>query len=132
MFKLNLKELDVFFLINLSATKGLDSVMNYLKEFCPPERIKGFFVPELGDFESSAWRQQSKLIRSTKIKEVQPEVIILTSLFEPIGTVVVSEFDEFQCNYVAILYDLIPYEDPKTYLEREQDRGIMKNRFSNY
>ena len=123
LFKLNLNELDVFFLINLSATKSLDSLMNYLKEFCPPERIKGFFVPELGDFESSAWRQQAKLIRSTKINEVQPDVIILTSLFEPIGTVVVSEFDEFKCNHVVVLYDLIPYEDPKTYLERERDRG---------
>ena len=54
LFKLNSKELDVFFLINLSATKSLDSVMNYLKDFCPPGKIKGFFVPELGDFESSA------------------------------------------------------------------------------
>ena len=62
------------------------------------------------------------MIRSLKIKEIGPDLIILTSLFEPIGTMVVSEFDEFKCKYAVVLYDLIPYEDPKTYLEKENDR----------
>ena len=122
LFELNIKELDLFFLINLSATESSDIVINYLREFCPPEKIKGFFVPEVGDFKSIAWRKQAKLIRSAKIKEIGPDLIILTSLFEPIGTMVVSEFDEFKCQYVVVLYDLIPYEDPNTYLEKENDR----------
>ena len=62
------------------------------------------------------------MIRSLKIKEIAPDLIILTSLFEPIGTMVVSEFDEFKCKYAVVLYDLIPYEDPSTYLEKENDR----------
>ncbi|MDA9689902.1 glycosyltransferase [Betaproteobacteria bacterium] len=122
LFELNLKELDLFFLINLSTTETSDVVINYLRDFCPPEKIKGFFVPEVGDFKSIVWRSQAKLIRSAKIKEVGPDIIILTSLFEPIGTTVVSEFDEHECKYVVVLYDLIPYEDPKTYLEKENDR----------
>ena len=122
LFELNLKELDLFFLINLSATESSDIVINYLREFCPQEKIKGFFVPEVGNFKSIAWRKQAKLIRSLKIKEIGPDLIILTSLFEPIGTMVVSEFDEFKCKYVVVLYDLIPYEDPNTYLEKENDR----------
>ncbi|MAU42590.1 MAG: hypothetical protein CMK57_01995, partial [Proteobacteria bacterium] len=122
LFELNSKELDLFFLINLSATESSNIVINYLREFCPQEKINGFFVPEVGDFESIAWRQQAKLIRSAKVEEVSPDLIILTSLFEPIGTMVVSGFDEFRCQYVVVLYDLIPYEDPNTYLEKENDR----------
>ena len=122
LFELNLKELDLFFLINLSVTESSEIVINYLREFCPPEKIKGFFVPELGDLKSVAWRKQAKLIRSVKIKEIDPDLIILTSLFEPTGTMVVCEFDEFNCQHVVVLYDLIPYEDPNTYLEKEDDR----------
>ncbi len=122
LFELNLKELDLFFLINLTAVKSSDIAINYLREFCPPEKIKGFFVPEVGDFKSIAWRKQAKLIRGAKIKEIGPDIIILTSLFEPHGTMIVSEFDEYKCQYVVVLYDLIPHEDPKTYLEKENDR----------
>ena len=118
LFELNSKELDLFFLVNLSATENSDNTINHLREFCPPEKIKGFFVPEVGDFEGSVWRKQAKLIRSAKIKEITPDIIVLTSLFEPIGTMIVSEFDEFKCKYVVVLYDLIPYEDPSTYLEK--------------
>ncbi len=28
----------------------------------------------------------------------------------------------YKCQYVVVLYDLIPYEDPNTYLEKESDR----------
>ena len=122
LFELNLKELDLFFLINLSVAENSDTTLNYLREFCPPEKIKGFYVPEVGDFKSIAWRKQAKLIRSAKIREIDPDLIVLTSLFEPIGTMVVSEFDEYKCQYAVILYDLIPYEDPSTYLEKENDR----------
>ena len=64
---------------------------------------------------------QAKLIRGIKIKEVNPDLILLTSLFEPIGSMVFSEFDALGCRQAVILYDLIPYENPETYLNNEKD-----------
>ena len=51
LFELNLKELDFYFLINLSATQSSDIAINYLREFCPPEKIKGFSLQFLMLFE---------------------------------------------------------------------------------
>ena len=126
LFALNQANLELFFLINFSVQENLENTIDYLKEFCPRGNMKGFFVPDSGDFETRSWRQQAKLIRSVKIKEVNPDAIILTSLFEPLGSRVLSEIDEFKCYQIVILYDLIPYEDPETYLTREKDRKNYK------
>ena len=105
MFELEKNELELFFLINLSIKENLDKTISYLREFCPQKNIKGFFVPEAEDFRVNSWRQQAKLIRGIKIKEVNPDLILLTSLFEPIGSMVFSEFDALGCRQAVILYD---------------------------
>ena len=123
LFSLKNSELDLFFLVNLSIRENLSDLLDYIGMFCPRDRIKGFFVPETGCLGTDSWRKKASFIRGLKIAEVNPDLILLTSLFESVGSLIVSDSDTFKCKQAVILYDLIPFEEPEIYLTDLKERA---------
>ena len=50
-------------------------------------------------------------------------MILLTGLFESVGSLIVSDSDTFKCKQAVILYDLIPFEEPEIYLTDLKERA---------
>ena len=122
LFSLKNSELDLFFLVNLSIRENLSDILDYIGVFCPRDRIKGFFVPEAGCLGTDSWRKKASFIRGLKIAEVNPDLILLTSLFESVGSHSVCS-NAFKCKQAVILYDLIPFEEPEIYLTDLKERA---------
>lgn len=92
-----------------------------LSSLLPRESVLVFAAPgpRKGKERENGWRvRAAELIREQMIIELDPDVVLLTSLFEgPLGDAVTSMGHlPWYGKTAVILYDLIPYMDPAQHL----------------
>lgn len=118
----NAGEHEVWLVLNAAFPESILDIRHAFKGLIPQERIRVFEVPLPVAEHDSANASRSKvaeLIREHFIQQLNPDVILLTSLFEDsISCDAVTSVGKFSSgqNTAVILYDLIPYLDPEKYL----------------
>lgn len=101
-----------------------ESVLALRKEFeglIPQEQIRVFQVPlpiAENDPANSNRARVAELIREYFLEQLNPDVVLVTSLFEGYVDDAVTSVGRFDKSYetAVILYDLIPYMDEERYL----------------
>jgi glycosyltransferase involved in cell wall biosynthesis len=117
----NAGEHEIWLVLNAAFPESIDDVRLAFREQVPAERIRIFKVPSpLAECDpANAWRvRAAEKVREHFIRELQPDFVLITSLFEGISDDAVTSIGQFmQTNDTgAILYDLIPYRNPAVYL----------------
>lgn len=117
----NAKEHEIFIVVNLQLP-AINDIRLAFKDVLPPERIVAFDVPMKLSWEApenSSRRKVAELIRENFLVDLNPDLILITSLFEgasncdathSIGT------GSCQIPTAVILYDLIPLFNPDVHL----------------
>ena len=119
---------EVFLLLNMSIEDGLAELIREVRFFCDRDKILGFFVPKSSDVKNIGWRSQALINRRSVINQLDPDIVVLTSLFEPPSSPVVSVVDPLVGSaHVSVLYDLIPKEMPSKYLTTVNAKESYEN-----
>ena len=119
---------EVFLLLNMSIEDGLAELIREVRFFCDRDKILGFFVPKSSDVKNIGWRSQALINRRSVINQLDPDIVVLTSLFEPPSSPVVSVVDPLVGSaQVSVLYDLIPKEMPSKYLTTVNAKESYEN-----
>lgn len=114
------------------ALNGLfpDSIESIREEFAvilPHDFIRVWHSPSMptyGDTNIDWNRRSAELIREAFLISQNPDIIIVSSLFEGINNDSVTSIGrlELTCPTAVILYDLIPYIDPDNYLADQRSK----------
>jgi glycosyltransferase involved in cell wall biosynthesis len=112
---------EIWLVLNDAFASSLDDVRAAFDGLVAPHRIKVFAIPRpvAAHDSASAWRcRAAEHVRAHFIAELQPDVLLLTSLFEGFVDDAVTSGAPMAPGMVtaSILYDLIPYLNPAVYL----------------
>lgn len=119
----NLKDHDdhkVWILLNGSFPSTIEPIRGAFEGIMPQSRIKVFEIPlPAREMESSnTWRSRaSERIREAVISDLNPDILLVTSLFEGWDSDAVVTVNTPQILTATILYDLIPFLYRENYLE---------------
>ncbi len=113
---------EIFLLLNGALSESIEDIKERFKNILPEEKIKIFEIPT-PTFEentnNSPRARIAELIREYYITQLNPDFVLITSLFEGfVDNAVVSIGQLSNIRTAVILYDLIPYIDHK-YLSNE-------------
>ena len=118
----NKKDHEVFVLLNGLIPDSLNSIDEYLGDVLPRSAFLIWYSPGpvmdvLGN--TDAKREAAEFIRETYIQQLKPDIIHITSLFEGYGDNAVTSVKSHDQNTLVSVsfYDLIPYLNPKQYLD---------------
>lgn len=116
----NRNDHDVFVALNGSFPESVEKIRAELRDLLAPEKILTWSAPEPVDFIHASRRQRraAELLREHAIASLSPDFVLLTSVFEGLADNGVTSISELgQCiPTAAVLYDLIPLLNEKTYL----------------
>lgn len=112
---------EIWLALNAAFPESILDIRHAFNGLIPQEHIRVFEVPlPVAEHDSeNSWRARAaELIREHFLQQLNPDVILLTSLFEGFVDDAVSSVGTFTSgqNTAVIFYDLIPYLDPKKYL----------------
>ena len=112
---------EIWLALNAAFPESILDIRHAFKGLIPQERIRVFEVPlPVAEYDpaNSSRARVAELIREHFLQELNPDVILLTSLFEGFVDDAVTSVGTFTSghNTAVILYDLIPYLNAKTYL----------------
>ena len=112
---------EIWLALSAAFPESVSELRSAFKGLVPAERIRVFGVPRpLAEHEpANRWRTRAaEHIRAHFLAELQPDVVLVTSLFEGYVDDAVTRIDPAVpgSRTVAILYDLIPYLAPDVYL----------------
>lgn len=111
---------DVFVVLNGSFPDSVEEIRAELREVVSSEKILTWSAPEPADFIRANRRQRrvAELLREHAIASVSPDFVLLTSVFEGLSDNAVTSVSELSSGIptAAVLYDLIPLINEKTYL----------------
>lgn len=113
---------EVYLLLNGSLPESVNSIREAFNEKVNPENVLTFSSLEqtAGLHSENHWRQGvAELSREAYIEKIEPDVVLITSLFEGIVDDTVTSIINKNKNYLTavVLYDLIPFIAAKDYLE---------------
>ena len=113
---------EIILILNGMFPDTLDPIRAEFAGLLPDDRIKVWKIAGHVDFlnEANSWRRQAaELTREAFIESLKPDFVLLTSLFEGSGDDSVTSIGLFNAStrVAVVLYDLIPYINPKPYLE---------------
>lgn len=116
------KDHDIWLLLNGAFPETIIEIKAQFSEWLSPEKIRIFNVP-LHVYESDTNNVQrtrmAEVIRESCISELNPDVLVLTSLFEGyLDNSVTSIKSSKTYKTVVVLYDLIPLLNPSTFLNK--------------
>jgi glycosyltransferase involved in cell wall biosynthesis len=119
---------EIFLLLNGAFKESIDEIRQTLGNSLPTENIRVWDAPELPSGSSvinSQWRERAEMIREAVIANVNPDVVLITSLFEGQISDAVVSVGLFETNIptAVVLYDLIPLVHQELYLENEEVRA---------
>lgn len=117
----NAGEHEIWLMVNAAFPGSIPDIRHAFSNFIPGERIRVFKTPTPAAESDprNFWRiRAAEKIREHFIRELQPDFVLITSLFEGLFDNAVTSIGGFSpCARTAvILYDLIPYRNPTTYL----------------
>ncbi|WLI88270.1 glycosyltransferase [Massilia sp. R2A-15] len=116
----NAGEHDIWLVMN-GGFDGLAALQRAFEGLVPRERMRVFDVPlpvaELAA-DNSVRSRSAELLRESFIARLQPDAVLVTSLFEGYVDDAVTSVGEFTegAGTAVVLYDLIPFLNPDAYL----------------
>lgn len=117
---------EIYLLLNSSLGSDWGRDFENLTTLIPFENIK-FWTPLKG--ETKREREISESLRAAIIDSLQPDFILVTSLFEGLGeSAVISVPQVSRYKQAVILYDLIPLKMPEIYLTESRVRDWYMGR----
>lgn len=135
----NASEHEIWVVLNNNFQETFEGVRISLADLVPMERILNFAVAQKISWESpsNTWRRRaSELIREKFLSDLDPDIVLVTSLFEGANkcgaALSLGIFDSNPDHKVAvILYDLIPLLDPDNYLGSDWGRSWYMDKIDN-
>ena len=117
----NAGEHEIWLALNGGLEEPIAGIRAAFDGLIPQERICVFQIPQpAADMEprNAVRHQCAELLREHFLERLQPDVVLITSLFEGYTDNAVATVGAFADGRLtaAILYDLIPYLNPETYL----------------
>lgn len=117
----NADEHEIWLALNGAFKESVLSLRDEFRDLIPQERIRVFEVPlpvAEHDPANSNRARVAEIIREYFLEQLNPDVVLLTSLFEGFLDDAVTSVGRFAKSYktATILYDLIPYMDEERYL----------------
>jgi glycosyltransferase involved in cell wall biosynthesis len=118
----NCGEHDVFIVLNGLFPDAIQTIKGQFEGLLPPEHIRVWYAPgpvmecQAG---TDLRREGAELVREAFIASLHPDIIYIGSLFEGFGDNTVTSVAKFdtQTPVSISFYDLIPFLNPKEYLE---------------
>ncbi|PLY13229.1 MAG: hypothetical protein C0628_07020 [Sulfurimonas sp.] len=112
----NAGEHEIWLALNGAFGESVLSLRDEFRDLIPQERIRVFEVPlpvAEHDPANSNRARVAEIIREYFLEQLNPDVVLLTSLFEGFLDDAVTSVGRFAKSYktATILYDLIPYMD---------------------
>lgn len=116
---------EVWIIFNTALSENHQEVRAAFSAWVPASRMKNFAIPEpvAAVSAQSGWRiEAAEIIREQFILQLQPDVVLITSLFEGYGDNAVGSVKSLHPSplVAVILYDLIPYIHPEQYLKDQR------------
>ncbi len=112
---------EIWLALNAAFPDSISAIRRAFADILPPERLRVFDIPApIAERDAgNAWRARAaELIREHFIQRLQPDAVLVTSLFEgyidDAATSVGAFFDTTKT--AVVLYDLIPLLNPDDYL----------------
>ena len=117
----NAGEHEIWLALNAAFPESILDIRHAFKGLIPQERIRIFDVPlPVAEYDpaNASRARVAELIREHFLQQLNPDVILVNSLFEGFMDDAVTSVGMFTSdqNTAVILYDLIPYLNAKTYL----------------
>jgi glycosyltransferase involved in cell wall biosynthesis len=117
----NAGEHEIWLILNAALPESIDAIQLAFEGLIPKQRIRLFDVPApvAENTPSNAWRTRTaEKMREHFILQLQPDVVLVTSLFEGYSNDAVTSVGVFSSNIktAVILYDLIPLLNSDAYL----------------
>ncbi len=118
------KNHEIFLVLNATMPESIHTIRKAFDGLLPSNRIRIFEIAPFNIWERSTLTA-SERIREHFISQINPDIILITSLFEIIGGSAVTSVKSYDNTPTAIvLYDLIPFIYPDKYLNDNNVRAI--------
>jgi glycosyltransferase involved in cell wall biosynthesis len=121
----NRGEHEVLIVLNGLFPETIKPIRNAFSEILPPENIRIWYAPGpvkecIRDTQNL--RESAELIREAFIANLQPDILHISSMFEGFSDNAVTSVGRIESDYPISIsfYDLIPFLNPKEYLESNQ------------
>jgi glycosyltransferase involved in cell wall biosynthesis len=116
---------DVFILLNRLLGDINDYIIEEFSSILPADRIAVFSAPSpvAGLISENSWRRgTAELIREWMINDVEPDVLLITSLFEGAMDDSITSIRRIESSTktVVVLYNLLPFLNPEEYLDNQE------------
>ncbi|MFL1490567.1 glycosyltransferase family 4 protein [Pseudomonas antarctica] len=119
---------EIWVVLNGRMPDSISDIRDAFSTLVPKERIRIFDVP---DDLSSAWvLRASEIVREEFIGSLEPDVVLISSLFEDPGAGVVTSVHASANKYktAVVLYDLIPLLNKDVYLPTQALRDYYNKK----
>jgi glycosyltransferase involved in cell wall biosynthesis len=112
---------EIWLVLNSAFPESILDIRHAFKTLIPKDRIRVFEVPQpVSEYiNENTWRARvAELIREQFLQQLNPDIVLLTSLFEGFLDDAVTSVGAYTShqNTAVIFYDLIPYLAPQKYL----------------
>jgi|UPI00048C8856 glycosyltransferase involved in cell wall biosynthesis len=130
----NFKDDEIVLLLIAGNTDLINEIRQNFKKLIPSNKIEIVNLPEVGSYLSENWSNaknySAEIIRLGFIKKIQPDIILIPSLFDGFVDQNIISIDKDLCDIttVVIVYDLIPLILPKDYLIEKKYREFYFSR----
>lgn len=108
---------EIFLMLNSKLEDSINNIRNEFHELVPSNNIRVWHsigpTKEV-NLNNDSRRQVAEKMRESAILDLNPDVVLITSMFEGFGDEAVTSVGAFDLDtpVVSILYDLIPLADP--------------------
>ncbi|HCE91166.1 MAG TPA: glycosyl transferase family 1 [Acidovorax sp.] len=113
---------EVVLALNGAFTASVERIRAKFESFLPRDNIRVWHgVPPMAyiDSQNNRRRNSAEIVREAFLDSLDPDVVIVSSLFEGLGDDAVTSLKRFPSQHLTavILYDLIPFIHRQPYLE---------------
>jgi glycosyltransferase involved in cell wall biosynthesis len=126
---------EVILALNGLFPETIESIRADFEDLLPQENIRVWYAPgSVGNLNvENDWRRKAaELLREAFIASLNPDVVLITSLFEGLDDDVVTSIGLLSSNVptAVILYDLIPFIHRQPYLENSAVEAWYENKLN--
>ncbi|MFP5392915.1 MAG: glycosyltransferase family 1 protein, partial [Gammaproteobacteria bacterium] len=126
---------EVWLLMNSALPDAIGPLRAAFAAYVPAERMRVFDIatPAAEHMGANSWRARAdELVREYVIGQLQPDAVLVTSLFEGFvddAVVSVGAFSGGE-DTAVVLYDLIPFLNPTAYLGSLEQRAYYERKIA--